>query len=387
MNSNGTIRYSHSSNPLSVTNGDIVVFTIRVYNEGEVAGYASEVEDYLPNGLEFIKDNETNKKYGWVMYDKNGKETSDLAQAVKVKTRYLSKEEGLKRNENTLIDAIDPSKTKSDGTLVPSYKDVQIAFRVVEANLTKQTERTVKNEAEIAEERDENNNIVDDHDSTPDNHNKKEDEDDLDEDIVKIRYFDLSLKKNLVKIIITEDGKTREINAKNPNDLLKIEVNRKKINSTTVKFVYDIIVTNEGEIAGYAKEVADYIPDGLKFNLADNKAWTQKGDKLIITDALADTLLEPGKNAKVQVTLEWEKSEKNLGTFKNVAEIYSDYNDSGSKDIDSTPGNKVVSEDDLDDAPVIVSISTGSEQRYILLPTLIIAIMTTGIVLIKKYVL
>jgi hypothetical protein len=76
-----------------------------------------------------------------------------------------------------------------------------------------------------------------------------------------------------------------------------------------------------------------------------------------------------------------------MGQKVNTAEISKDYNDNGSKDIDSTPDNKVAGEDDIDTAPVILSISTGSEQPYIVLPTAIITILATGIVLIKKYVL
>ena len=35
-------------------------------------GYAAEVSDDMPAGLEFLPDNETNKGYRWVMYDKEG---------------------------------------------------------------------------------------------------------------------------------------------------------------------------------------------------------------------------------------------------------------------------------------------------------------------------
>ena len=45
--------------------GDKVVFTIRVYNEGSIKGYASEVKDYLPPYLTFVKDSEINEKYEW----------------------------------------------------------------------------------------------------------------------------------------------------------------------------------------------------------------------------------------------------------------------------------------------------------------------------------
>ncbi len=378
--SDGKITYTHLSTPLSVGNNDVITYTIRVYNEGEIDGYAAEVGDDIPNGLEFIVDNETNKNYGWKMYDKNGVETKDVKQAASVKTTYLSKESGEARKENTLIKALG---TGTDA--MPDYKDVKIAFRVIEKDLEKGTDRVIINTAEITDDRDADNNPVDDVDSEP--ANNKKGEDDLDQEKVKVKYFDLSLKKNIVKIIITEDGQTREISAKNGKDLLKVEVNRKKVNSTVIKFVYEIVVTNEGEIEGYAKEIKDYVPNGLKFVEADNKNWTQTGDKVIVTDELADKLLKPDESAKVQVTLTWENSESNLGTKTNVAEISKDENPYGSEDIDSTPNNRVDGEDDIDSVPVLLSISTGTEKAYIVLPTAIIVIMATGVTLIKKYVL
>lgn len=390
-NSDGTLKYVRKTDAVSVANNDVVTYTIRVYNEGEQAGYAKEISDDIPTGLVYLPDNETNKKYGWKLYDKNGQETTDINQAVSVKTDYLSKEKSEARKENNLLNPYDKNAeiSKETGKLNPDYRDVQIAFKISEDSLTKDTtkkdERQIINTAEITDDEDKDGNPVDDIDSTPGNN--KDGEDDIDKEKVYVKYFDLALKKDLVKIVITEDGNSREINVDDPDKLMKVEINRKKLNSTQVKFIYKITVTNEGEIAGYAKEIKDYIPDGLKFVQEDNKTWSQVSDKVIVTNELENKLLNPGENASVYVTLEWEKSENNMGQKVNTAEISKDYNDNGSKDIDSTPDNKVAGEDDIDTAPVILSISTGSEQPYIVLPTAIITILATGVVLIKKYVL
>ena len=77
----------------------------------------------------------------------------------------------------------------------------------------------------------------------------------------------------------------------------------------------------------------------------------------------------------------------NLNLKTNTAEISQDKNDSNTPDIDSTPGNKVPGEDDIDTADVYLGISTGTAPTYIALVTVVLAIMSTGIVLIKKYVL
>ena len=103
---------------------------------------------------------------------------------------------------------------------------------------------------------------------------------------------------------------------------------------------------------------------------------------------IAKTLLKPNESATVQVTLTWVNGEDNLGTKINVAEISEDYNEKGdTPDIDSIPDNEVDGEDDIDDAPVMLTISTGSTPTYIGLTFAVTTILATGIVLIKKFVL
>ena len=262
--------------------------------------------------------------------------------------------------------------------------DVQIAFKVVEKDVKSGT-RIIKNIAEISDDEDENGNPIDDIDSTPGNN--KEGEDDIDNEQVYVKYFDLALRKDLVKILVTEDGTTREISVSSTDGLQKVEIHRKKLSSTTVKFVYNITVTNEGEIAGYATEVTDYIPEGLEFIAEENTGWTKVSDTVVTTNALSETRLEPGKSASVQIVLKWVNGENNLGLKVNTAEISKDKNDSNTPDIDSTPNNRVPGEDDIDTAEVYLGISKGTAPTYIALTLGVLVIMTTGVILIKKYVL
>ncbi|MCR5186202.1 MAG: DUF11 domain-containing protein [Clostridia bacterium] len=368
---------SQNKSVLKIANNDLLTYTIRVYNEGDTAGYAKTISDNIPVGLVFLTDNDINKKYGWKMYDKNGNETSDINQATVIKTDYLSLERSKARNENCLLTPYDAEK----GTI--SYQDVQVVFKIDENKIDKS--RGIANIAEISEDEDENGNSIRDVDSEPGN--GKEGEDDLDKEQVYVKYFDLSLQKYLSKIIITENGQTREIDVKASDGLQKVEIHRKRINVAVVKFVYTIVVKNEGEIAGYADEIIDYIPEGLEFIAEDNKGWTKITDKAASTDALVKTLLEPGQTASVQITLKWKNGENNFGVRDNIAEISKASNPNGAKDIDSTPGNFAAGEDDQDNAQVMISISTGNAPTYILLAVSVIAIISTGAIMIKKYVL
>ena len=49
---------------------------------------------------------------------------------------------------------------------------------------------------------------------------------------------------------MVEDGETKVIDVTDPAALMKVEINRKKLNKTTIQFVYEIVVRNEGEIPG-----------------------------------------------------------------------------------------------------------------------------------------
>ena len=220
-----------------------------------MAGYASKVKDDVPDGLEFLPDNEINQEYRWVLSE----------DGTSIETDYLSKEQEQTEGAN-LIKAFDPELGITDTN--PDYRDLKIAFRVTEPNTS---DRILVNTAEISDDRDENNDPVDDIDSTPDNNNEWNEEDDLDKEFVKVKYFDLALKKWVSRAIVTnQDGsqniiETGHTGDEDPEPPAKVDLGRQDINRVTVKFEFQIKITNEGEIAGYATEVTDYIPEGLRF--------------------------------------------------------------------------------------------------------------------------
>ena len=76
-----------------------------------------------------------------------------------------------------------------------------------------------------------------------------------------------------------------------------------------------------------------------------------------------------------------------MGVMNNTAEISEDYNEYGVPDKDSTPDNKKPGEDDIDDAPVMLSVSTGQIRIYFTLGLIVLITIAGGVVLIKKYVL
>ena len=324
------------------------------------------------------------------MLDENEEETEDVSKAKYLVTDYLSEEQEKATGRTNKIKAYDAEKGITNDN--PDYRDVQIAFKVTyQVTDPNEESRILVNVAQISADSD------DDKDSKPNRDEKYDDkdhEDDIDYEQVKVKYFDLSLLKWVSQAIVVENGNTTVTETghtgyENPEPVVKVEIKSKDINKVTVKFAYKIKITNEGEIAGYAKEITDYIPEGLKFVQEDNPDWYERADGKVATAQLENTLLQPGESAEVEIILTWINGEKNLGTKINIAEISKDENPSHTPDIDSTPDNEVPGEDDIDDAPVMLVIKTGTEvqTQYIILTTVVVAILTIGVIGIKKFVM
>lgn len=379
-----TAIYNHTKEPVLVKQNDFIVYNLRVYNEGDIDGYASEIKDHLPPYLEFV-DGEFNKQYGWSISEDGRTAT----------TRYL---------ENSKIDK---AKKDKEGNYILAYKEVPIMCKVKE---NAKTSENITNIADITEYKDENKKDVTDRDSQADNVVLPKDEelpsyketekesyvpgqqDDDDFEKVIVKTFDLALRKWVTQaIVIDKNGQSVTQTGHQPYDdpeqVVKVELHRKKLNEVTVKFRYSIRVINEGEIAGYAKEVTDYVPQGLKFVAEDNQGWIDEGNNVISTKMLENTLLQPGDYKDVEVVLTWINSQDNMGVMINTAEISQDYNEYDIPDKDSTPDNQKPGEDDIDDAPVMLSISTGQMRIYFTLGFIVLITIAGGVVIIKKYVL
>ena len=384
-----TAIYNHTKEPVLVNKNDIVVYMLRVYNEGEIDGYAAEIKDHLPSNLEFV-EGDFNNQYGWTVSEDGRTVTTKYLENAKINKAV--------KNENP---------TTPEKTYTLSYKEVPIMCKVKD---TAKTNENITNIADITKYEDENKNTVTDRDSQSNNVNVPSDkdlpgykdnekvdyvpgqEDDDDFEKVIVKEFDLALRKWVTQaIVIDKKGQTVTNTGHQPYDdpeqVVKVELNRKKLNEVTVKFKYSIRVINEGDIAGYAKEVTDYIPEGLKFVAADNPGWTDKGNNVITTRLLENTLLQPGEFADIEVTLTWINNQDNMGLKVNTAEISEDYNDYNVPDRDSTPNNKKTGEDDIDDAPVMLSVSTGKVKTYFTLGFVVLITVAGGVVLIKKFVL
>ncbi len=373
-NTSTNANYTKIYDAPEVVKNDVVEYTLRIYNEGNANGYATEVIDNIPTGLTFVTGNELNKKYGWFMLDKNNNVTEDINQAIKIKTNYLN---------NKLINAFD----KETGKIY--YQDIKVVFVVTNDDVRKND--TLINIAEIARIQNEKKKDVKDIDSTPDNN--KDGEDDIDKEILKQRYFDLALTKRVSKSELIVNGKkTTQITNQTGNEkvkpIVKVDIPRFKMPNVEVIFTYVIKVKNEGTIEGTAGIVKDYIPSGLIFDESINNGWYKTNDGNVETTQFASKILKPGQEFEVSLNLRWDKNVNTVGNVKtNTAEIMKHINPKNVPDIDSTPGNHNPKEDDQDDVPVIISIDTGLKNTYFTISLIVLTILGSGILVIKKNIL
>lgn len=208
----------------------------------------------------------------------------------------------------------------------------------------------------------------------------------IDIGLIENAKFDLSLEKYVTKVVVTNS--TESVNYDfGESTLAKIEIAAKKLAGSTILVQYEIKVSNEGDIQGYANDILDYIPKELEFNSEMNPDWYLDSQGLLHNKVLEKIAIEPGKSQTVKLVLTKTLNSNSTGTIENTAEIGTATNLEEIKDIDSTPGNKLGGEDDIGSASLIISIRTGGPTLYIGIVLISLAVLGIGIYLINKKIL
>ncbi len=195
--------------------------------------------------------------------------------------------------------------------------------------------------------------------------------------------FDFALDKYISKVTVeTAEGETKTYNY-NKETLAKVELSSKKMEGAKVTIEYNLDITNNGEIVGYVKTIEDYMPSDMVFDKNLNQDWEQEGTTLK-TDSLENKAIMPGETRTINLVLTKTMTQNNTGIIGNTAEITEAYNREGTQDVNSTPGNKINSENDYGAADVIVGVKTGAAVAYTSLVLLMLLAIGLSIYYIKK---
>ena len=203
--------------------------------------------------------------------------------------------------------------------------------------------------------------------------------------LVQTEIFDLKLDKYITQVSASGGGNSVSYDY-NDVSLAKVELRSNLLRNSTVVVEYTITVTNMGEVSGYARNIVDYLPEGMTFNSELNKGWTQNGGMLYNT-SLSNDEIAPNEEKSVTLILTKTMTDSETGTYTNTAELGETYNSRGITDINSTSGNRVNGENDMSSADLIISISTGEVVMYVGLTLSLVTIIAVGIYFIKKKVL
>lgn len=210
----------------------------------------------------------------------------------------------------------------------------------------------------------------------------------IDAGLIENEVFDLTLNKYITKATVQNAAGT-VVKQYNKEQLAKLEIDAKNLVGSTVLVEYTIEVTNNGEIAGYANELIDYIPVDLTFSSEMNKDWYISTDGNLHTQALSKQLIEPGKSVSTKLTLVKTMTENNTGLTLNKAEIIKSSNELAIPDKDvntksgSTSNANGTTQSKPNEAELIVSVRTGVEYTVGIIVA-IIALTATGIVIYTK---
>ena len=197
--------------------------------------------------------------------------------------------------------------------------------------------------------------------------------------------FDLELNKYISRISIqNSNSKGTKTYDYQDEKFAKVEINRKKVNGTVVVLEYTIKVKNNGEVAGCANNIVDYLSNGLSFSSELNPDWYLSGNQLF-TKKFANDTINPGEEKEVKLVLTKTMTNENTGVVNNRAEIAEDYNEYGISDVNSIPNNNISGENDMGSADVIIGVSTGGTiLAYFILVMINTVLIIFAIILIIK---
>ncbi len=204
----------------------------------------------------------------------------------------------------------------------------------------------------------------------------------IDLGIFEADKFDMALEMGITKVTMQGPNGTTTHNY-DGSKLVKEDLAAKYLAGTTVLVEYEIKITNKGDLAGYAKKIADYIPADMKFNstYGNNSDWYSTTDgSVLYTTKFENREFAPGESETIKLVLLKEMTDENTGLVNNNAEIIEDYNIYGVTDYNSTPGNKAQNENDMSSSDIIILIKTGETLIYT--SVIITTIVITGLAIL-----
>ena len=208
---------------------------------------------------------------------------------------------------------------------------------------------------------------------------------DIDIGLYQAGIFDLDLDVNINQVTVQNPDETKVLEMENPK-LAKYDVKPQYTNNTRLIIEYSIDVANKGELAGYAKQIVGYLPEGLVLDVSLNDHWYVGSDGNAYYNDLGDVEIKPGETKTIKLVLTKQMTEDGTGIYNSMFEISKDYNEYAIEDVDSTPGNKAQAEDDMSRADIIIGVQTGGSVVNVMIITTTLITLLVALYAIKTFV-
>ena len=270
-----------------VEKGDIVTFYIDVFNQWEMDANEIEIIDYIPDGLELVSG------WGWTATTVNGKPAATLTiDSLKIGKHYLGTIR--MRVTKNLKELWEPKDWEEKGLITNIFEifnSKEIEDWIVDVDST--PDQNPDNDCYLI------NNYTEGDAKSWSCVDNVYDEDDHDKEFLKLKSYDLALKKTLKAWEAETASKGWDV-------------------------TFTITVKNQGTVPSGNITITDYIPVGLTLSDPD---WSEVGNKATFDM----TSIEEGQISTVDIT--FSVDEDAPAEITNWAEISSDNGD----DIDSNP--------------------------------------------------
>ena len=303
---------------------DEVEISMTITNNGLGVGYVQKIINEIPEGLEFIPDNQINKEYGWTDEGNNTVETEQL--------NFDYGEE----NE------IEPAENGG-------YRELQLVLKVTEE----------------AEPQSQLENITKINDIVDTEGNKVEEHPEIEEILeMEVSCTDFSIDENITKIAEIRDSQVYDHTvAPTDGKLAKAEIHRKNINSTKLQVTYQIDIANEGKETGNVEKVIVAIPYGMSIEPQSSSSWIASGNNAIYENIGE---IDAGDTQTLELVLQCNAADITGETNSQAVLMSNEDIDQVKVGLDSVTEENALAKlsdtNNYSESDMIISIKTGGED-------------------------
>ena len=315
VNTEGQIVYDESNKAeqeITVRDYQKLIYTMRIYNQGNQDLPGQIITDVIPAGLKFLPESQINIDNGWSLVD--GKLTTSKLVGETI--------EGIDTSTQTEV----------------KYKELKVELEVDEDAAT-------------------NGDILTNTASVPSDEREEDTDNNTDTETVKLErttpIYDLAVFKYATKINDQDTGRNVTASLNNLKQIQYEENNEAKTIQDGQKIEYTIRVYNEGNKDLKGTKITDVVPKGLKFDATSaintQYGWTKNGDNVETEYLLSKPAIKGVKtykdetpsyeDLKIEFTL--DVSEVPEGTEDIINEVILAKAENETDDLDNTDDDVV----------------------------------------------